>query len=461
MPSPQARLAHIKPLRFPVDGGPDHNSARRSRGRPCSTGSRSSQTARPGRARGCQRRRQDHAPTGDRRRGVAPRRRAVLRKGSAHRPARPASTQGTRRRLRDYVARGAADLVAIEAELPASRGDGRRRARPAHAAPLRRRTGPARARRRLQLARPRGRGAARSRVHRRRFRSPAGDVLRRRADPRLARTRARRRPRPPAPRRAHQPSRRRRSSGSSRSSTVPRRRHRARRPRPLVPGGGATAVLELDGGRLPLLRRAVARVAPREGRPHEPAAKTVARVDADIARLERFVERFRYKKSKAKQAQAQARRRSGDCARNAQGVRRAAAADATPPNARLRVPEARPNGSHGAGGRRTGGFGRKQAPARPCGEFVLERGEHVALVGPNGSGKTTLLETILGTRAAAAGALSSDTASARLLLAARGRARRARTVLACAMATTGLSRPRGQALLGGSSSRAGTRTRSR
>src|SRR4029079_672726 len=34
------------------------------------------------------------------------------------------------------------------------------------------------------------------------------------------------------------------------------------------------------------------------------AAKTAERVGTDIARLERFVERFRYKKSKAKQAQA-------------------------------------------------------------------------------------------------------------------------------------------------------------
>ena len=34
------------------------------------------------------------------------------------------------------------------------------------------------------------------------------------------------------------------------------------------------------------------------------AQKEVERVQADIARLERFVERFRYKKSKAKQAQA-------------------------------------------------------------------------------------------------------------------------------------------------------------
>ena len=34
------------------------------------------------------------------------------------------------------------------------------------------------------------------------------------------------------------------------------------------------------------------------------AEKTADRVSVDIARLERFVERFRYKKSKAKQAQA-------------------------------------------------------------------------------------------------------------------------------------------------------------
>ena len=36
-------------------------------------------------------------------------------------------------------------------------------------------------------------------------------------------------------------------------------------------------------------------------------------------------------------------------------------------------------------------------------EFALERGEHVALIGPNGSGKTTLLETVLGRRAAGRG----------------------------------------------------------
>src|SRR5437016_5828185 len=37
--------------------------------------------------------------------------------------------------------------------------------------------------------------------------------------------------------------------------------------------------------------------------------------------------------------------------------------------------------------------------------FAIERGEHVALVGPNGSGKTTLLETILDKRAAQGGSV--------------------------------------------------------
>src|SRR5207253_2664849 len=65
-----------------------------------------------------------------------------------------------------------------------------------------------------------------------------------------------------------------------------------------------TAVLELEAGRSLFFpgqwhvwrREKAARAAA--------AAKTAERVGVDIARLERFVERFRYKKTKAKQAQA-------------------------------------------------------------------------------------------------------------------------------------------------------------
>jgi ATP-binding cassette subfamily F protein 3 len=81
--------------------------------------------------------------------------------------------------------------------------------------------------------------------------------------------------------------------------------------------------------------------------------------------------------------------------------------------------------------------------------FALERGEHIALVGPNGSGKTTLLETLLDRRAPAAGRthlghgvkpayFSQQEAE----LDTRG------SVLQCVQSMTGLSRPNAQALLG-------------
>jgi ATP-binding cassette subfamily F protein 3 len=81
--------------------------------------------------------------------------------------------------------------------------------------------------------------------------------------------------------------------------------------------------------------------------------------------------------------------------------------------------------------------------------FAIERGEHVALVGPNGSGKTTLLETMLGKRTAAAGKLRlghgvvpAYFSQHEAELDERG------SVLEAAMAGTGLKRPEAQSLLG-------------
>jgi ATP-binding cassette subfamily F protein 3 len=81
--------------------------------------------------------------------------------------------------------------------------------------------------------------------------------------------------------------------------------------------------------------------------------------------------------------------------------------------------------------------------------LVLERGEHVALVGPNGSGKTTLLETVLGQREPQAGRIRlghgvvpAYFSQHEAELPQRG------TVLEAAMAGTGLSRPDAQSLLG-------------
>jgi ATP-binding cassette subfamily F protein 3 len=81
--------------------------------------------------------------------------------------------------------------------------------------------------------------------------------------------------------------------------------------------------------------------------------------------------------------------------------------------------------------------------------FAIERGEHVALVGPNGSGKTTLIETMLGRRTPAAGTVrmghgveAAYFSQHEVELDERG------SVLDCAVAMTGLRRPDAQNLLG-------------
>jgi ATP-binding cassette, subfamily F, member 3 len=173
------------------------------------------------------------------------------------------------------------------------------------------------------------------------------------------------------------------------------------------------------------------------------AQKEVARVQADIARLERFVERFRYKKSKAKQAQAKLTHID-----------------------RLQQEKAAQNDRIALLSRRTRGLGFEfLKPARSgrvvveadglevaIGErvllrnatFAVERAEHVALVGPNGSGKTTLLERLVrgeGLRIGH-GVEVGYFSQQEMELDTRG------SVLQCVQSMTGLSRPDAQNLLG-------------
>jgi ATP-binding cassette subfamily F protein 3 len=203
-----------------------------------------------------------------------------------------------------------------------------------------------------------------------------------------------------------------------------------------------TAVLQLENGRSVFFpgewhvwrREQAARA--------QHAARTAERQAEEIARLERFVERFRYKASKARQAQSKLKQ-----------IGRLK-------EARVELP---------AAGRRTLGFeflkpkrsGRVvvevdglelEVPGRTLladASFAIERAEHVSLVGPNGAGKTTLLETLLGMRAPAGGRirLGHDVEPAYFSqheaeLDERG------SVLEATMAATGLRRPEAQALLG-------------
>jgi ATP-binding cassette subfamily F protein 3 len=208
-----------------------------------------------------------------------------------------------------------------------------------------------------------------------------------------------------------------------------------------------TAVLELEGGRSVYFPGAWHVWRQEQAARDLHQAKTAARQTEQLARLERFVERFRYKASKARQAQSKLKQ-----------IERLQAN-------RVQAPD------HS---RRTLGFeflrparsgrdvivaeglvvraGDKQLLGTAGGEgasLAVERGEHVALVGPNGSGKTTLLETILGRREPAGGrvrlghgVVPAYFSQHEAELDERG------TVLEAAMAGTGLKRPEAQALLG-------------
>jgi ATP-binding cassette, subfamily F, member 3 len=203
-----------------------------------------------------------------------------------------------------------------------------------------------------------------------------------------------------------------------------------------------TAVLQLEGGRSTFFpgewhvwrREQAAR--------EQHAARTAERQAEEIARLERFVERFRYKASKARQAQSklkQIERIRGNRVDAPRDARRTLGFDFLKPKRTGRVVvEAEEL--------------ELTVPGRTLlheASLAIERGEHVSLVGPNGAGKTTLLETLLGRRAPAAGRirLGHDVEPAYFSqheaeLDERG------SVLEATMGATGLRRPDAQALLG-------------
>ena len=178
------------------------------------------------------------------------------------------------------------------------------------------------------------------------------------------------------------------------------------------------------------------------------AEKTADRVAVDIERLERFVARFRYKKSKAKQAQAkltQIGRLEQERSKAAEELvaltrkRRTLGFDfLRPPRTGRVVLEAEGIGL--SAGDKT---------LLEDATLVVERGEKVGLVGPNGSGKTTLLLALLGGHPLAAGdvrlghgVVPGYFSQHTLELPSQG------SVLDCAAAATGLPRPQAQMLLG-------------
>ena len=208
------------------------------------------------------------------------------------------------------------------------------------------------------------------------------------------------------------------------------------------------AVLELAGGRSLYFAGPWSKWRLEKAARAQQAEKTIGRLDADIARLERFVERFRYKKNKAKQAQAKLThigRLAGERGKSAAELENLTRSQRSlgfdffkPARSGRTVVEAEDLAI---------AAGEKQL--LDAVSFALERGEHLALVGPNGSGKTTLLETILGRHEPRAGSVRlgygvepAYFSQHEIELDERG------SVLDCVQRATGLQRPQAQSLLG-------------
>ena len=173
------------------------------------------------------------------------------------------------------------------------------------------------------------------------------------------------------------------------------------------------------------------------------AQKEVARVQADIERLERFVERFRAKKDKAKQAQAKLTHIG-----RLQKERSDAADEVALLSRRSRTLgfEFLKPARSGRTVVETEGLELRigdRVLLRNA-TFAIERGEHVALVGPNGSGKTTLLGAIVNEQGVRLGhgVQVGYFSQQEMELDTRG------SVLQCVQTMTGLSRPDAQTLLG-------------
>ncbi len=204
-----------------------------------------------------------------------------------------------------------------------------------------------------------------------------------------------------------------------------------------------TSVLELEAGRARYFAGPWHAWRAEQAARELAAGRDIARREAEIARMERFVERFRYKATKARQAQSKLKQ--------IERIKRGAAE---------RAPADQRTLAFSFGDAERSGrvvleleHGRIEVPGRALvaeGEMWLERGEHVCLVGANGSGKSTLVRALVGERELDGGRLrrGHNVVLGYLSQHTEVEGPGAATVLAHAQAATGLSEARTRSLLG-------------
>ena len=181
-----------------------------------------------------------------------------------------------------------------------------------------------------------------------------------------------------------------------------------------------TAVLELEAGRSRFFAGTWHQWRREQAAREMALGKAIDKQQAEIERMERFIERFRYKATKARQAQSRVKKlakieRIERDPRDGKGLEFAFTAPERSGRVIFELLDGRVEVGGDSGGtreRRGGEREGRRGSGAPItllehAELWLERGEHVSLVGPNGTGKTTLIETLAGRRELAAGRLST------------------------------------------------------
>jgi ATP-binding cassette subfamily F protein 3 len=203
-----------------------------------------------------------------------------------------------------------------------------------------------------------------------------------------------------------------------------------------------TEVLELEAGRGRFFKGTWAAWRKEQAAREIALGRAIEKQQAEIARMERFVERFRYKASKARQAQSRVKKldkmeRITRDPRDGKGL----GFSFKPPERSGRVIFELEDG-------------RLEVPGRVLlhgAELWLERGEHVSLVGANGTGKTTLIDALAGRRELDGGRLRSGHNVKVGYLSQHGEELEwggARTVVEACQKHTGLTPNQARALLG-------------